>query len=137
ITSPLAGKRTSASSERTQMRVLTRVEILTISGVTLFAALVFGCRTQIARAQRERGECIMNLRNLGAGYSSFVLDNGHPPTEISTNAGGTKEYVGHPENTYMHFRVIVSSYLRTATTNISASGLVCPLDDRLSATLET
>src|SRR5262245_1524528 len=117
------------------MNELKKADVLaTITTVALLFVVV-SCQVHRTRSIAQESRCINNLRGLMGGAQGFALDHGHFVTQISTNLGGTKEYVDQPQNAYMHFRVLVSSYLTTSSTNTPIKELVCPLDNRLPAPL--
>lgn len=66
--------------------------------------------------------CKNNLSQLGVGYAIYANENnGMLPWQISTNKGGSKEYVNQPEEAWRHFWA-------AGTELANPRILVCPAD---------
>ena len=83
--------------------------------------------------QRPRGGsrtgCVNNLKQVGLAFRIFANDNEEKlPWEVSTNQGGSREFVDAPFSAFRHF-LVMSNELSTPRI------LVCPKDrQRTSAT---
>lgn len=98
------------------------------------AILVLGIRS--TRGSRDQTECFYNLRSLHVGYESSMGNYSRFVTEISTNAGGTREYADQGGAAYLHFRALVSAYFTPASPDYPPiHNLICPLDERVAAPL--
>jgi hypothetical protein len=75
----------------------------------------------------KQPSCVNNLKMVGLCFKMWAMDNdGHFPFNVSTNAGGTREFCtpgadGFDRNAAMHF-LVMSNELSTPTL------LVCPQD---------
>jgi hypothetical protein len=89
---------------------------------------------QMVRATRrtELLACKSNLQRVSLAQLAWVNDSEVAgfPGEISTNRGGTMEYLQKGE-LFQHFRKITNEL---AGTNLSPKVLTCPSDDRKAAT---
>ncbi len=92
---------------------------MVMAALMLLAALLL---PRLARVRHyPRINCLNQLQQIGIACSVWSSDyNDQYPMQVSTNQGGTKEYVGSPE-TYRHFQ-IMSNELG------SPRVLYCPLD---------
>ncbi len=74
-------------------------DVVAVAGIVT----LFGCVA--ATNRRSPGtECVYNLKIMYMHYASFVSENGVFVTELSTNSGGSKEYVASPDKLFMHFK---------------------------------
>jgi hypothetical protein len=54
-----------------------------------------------------RIRCLNALRQVGLAFQIWATDhNGQFPMQVSTNDGGSLEYVGRPDQSYQHFNVM-------------------------------
>src|ERR1017187_7735523 len=72
----------------------TLVEMLVVIAIIgILAALLLPVLGQ-AKARAKRIECVSNLREIGLACHLFANDhNGNFPVEVSTNDGGSREFV--------------------------------------------
>jgi prepilin-type N-terminal cleavage/methylation domain-containing protein len=106
------------------------IELVVIIAIVavLFALLV--PMTRNARPRAKRIACINNQRQIGLRFRIFAADHENNfPMTISTNMGGSKEFVNRLE-TFRHFEA--TSKDRSATWT-----LICPTDIRNSAETPT
>lgn len=124
----------SARSNR-QAGAFTLVEMLVVIGIiALLAALLLPAVTA-SKQRAKRIVCENQLRQTGIAFQSFAHDhNGKFPMQVSTNDGGSEEFVqsGYLANGpfyfgFHHFQPL-AGVLQTPAI------LVCPADTRLPAT---
>jgi hypothetical protein len=116
--------KTSCSNRRndalTLMEVAVTVVVITLLAVVLLPAL------NRAKVRAQRISCVSNLKQFGLAFRIWSGDNTNLyPMSLSTNFGGTKEYLITGE-TFRHFQVM-SNELSTPVI------LVCPSDRRQPA----
>ena len=110
------------------IEVLMIVAVLIVVGVILLPALV------PPRARRSHIGCVNYLKQVGLAFRIWAGDNNDKfPMQVSTNEGGTMEFVGTPD-TFRHFQVM-SNELNTPKI------LFCPMETdksrKLATTFET
>jgi len=92
--------------------------VIVVVAVVAFVALVV-----IPRVTRRASgwSCANNLKQIGLSFQLFAQDNsGKFPTEVSTNAGGSLEFV-ETSNVFRHFQAL--------SNELSTPGvLLCPKD---------
>jgi competence protein ComGC len=101
--------RTSLSALRS--RALTLIEVLVILAV--LAILVFLLLPQHTgtRVSATRINCVNNLKQVGLAFRIWAGDNNELfPMQVSTNQGGTREWIGGP-NAFRHFEVMSNELL--------------------------
>ena len=112
------------------IRAFTLLELLAVIAIiAILAALLFPVLAK-GKSVAKRAVCTSQLHQIGVSFQSFAHDhNSHFPMQISTNLGGTAEWVqsaarirGYSFLAYRHFQVLESE-LRTP------KPLVCPADD--------
>ncbi len=125
--SPLSHRTTGAF---TLLELLTVIAIIGILAALLMPAL------EQAKARARRIQCIGNQKEIGLAFHLFANDHGGKfPTHVSTNDGGSLEFVvagyqipGPFYFSYQHFRPLASSL-------VTPKLLVCPADlNRWAAT---
>ncbi|MBI3852973.1 MAG: type II secretion system protein [Verrucomicrobia bacterium] len=106
-------------SANNQIKAFTLIELLVI--ILTIAMLVVLIFSGTARAKREslRNQCINNLKQVGL---AFRLWGNLCPMAVSTNNGGTLEFVGTGE-TFRHFQVVSNELM-------SLNVVTCPADVR-------
>lgn len=99
--------------------------MIVLCTVVIFFALVIPFLSR-PRVRSSRINCVSNLKQVGVAFELFANDNeNHFPMSLSTNKGGTKEFISTGE-TYHHF-------LSVGTELSAPRTLVCPEDkDRIS-----
>jgi hypothetical protein len=101
-------------------------ELLVIIAVTIFLMRLSFATAAKAKARKQRITCTNNLKQTGLSFRMFANDNGGAfPKEVSTNEGGSKEYVTMPD-AFPHWRAL-SNELSTPMF------LICPADNRKPA----
>lgn len=93
-----------------------------IVAIAILAFVFLPNSEQGTKGRRTRAKCLSNLKQVGLGFIIWETDNESVyPWEVSTNKGGTMEFVASGE-TFRHFQIV---------SNLSDPPkiLVCP-DDR-------
>ena len=107
---------------RRNFRAFTLVDLtIVIATAALFVVFFL---PQLARPKRAgcRTFCSNNLKQVGLSFRLFSTDNGDAyPMELSTNLGGTKEFVRTPYSAFRHL-LAMSNELSTPFV------VVCPED---------
>jgi hypothetical protein len=105
---------------------MTLLEILIVLAVLAVLAVLLLPALSRPKHQSRLG-CVNNLKQVTLAFKVWSGDNGDKyPMEVSTNNGGTREFVGSP-NTFVHF-LVMSNELNTPKL------LFCPQDtDRTRA----
>ena len=111
----------------------TRLELAIVLGVILVLALLTFPAVARAQAKANRIRCVSHLKNLGLGLRIFSTDNNGArpgqvsthksvwPWQVSTNQGGSREFLNDPSLTWPHFLALSNS--------MSSSGIArCPAD---------
>ena len=98
----------------------TLIEVVVITGVVLILGGLGLVTLAKHKVQSERGRCTVNLKNIGLAFRTWAADNqGALPMSVSTNRGGTQEYIGTGE-VFRHYQVLLS---QLSTPQI----LICPV----------
>jgi len=105
---------------------LTLIELLVvIAMIAILAALLIPAMGR-AKEKSRRIACTNNLKYWGLSSRIFANDRGDQfPMSVSTNRGGSKEYVNTSE-VFRHFRTLSNEL---STPNV----LICPSDTRKAA----
>lgn len=104
---------------------LTLVEVLVVvvAVVVLLAGLLLPWFAQ-SNHQRRRSYCVNNLKQAGLAARIFATDNEDQfPWRVSTNSGGSREFVDTPFSAFRHF-LVMSNELSTPRV------VACPEDRR-------
>ncbi|SPE57118.1 conserved exported hypothetical protein [Verrucomicrobia bacterium] len=124
-----------ANPVQCHVRAFTLIELLCVVAIiAVLAALLLPVLIQ-AQARAKRIQCEGQLRQTGIAFHDFAHDhNGLFPMAVSTNAGGSREFVqnasmlnGEFYFAYRHFQPLSNDLVMTRV-------LVCPADRRLPAT---
>jgi prepilin-type N-terminal cleavage/methylation domain-containing protein/prepilin-type processing-associated H-X9-DG protein len=109
----------------------TLVELLTVIAVIGILAAMLLPTLQQAKVRAQRIECVGNLREIGLATHLFANDHGGKfPTQVSTNDGGSLEFVtvgnqiARPQRFYFSYR----HFLPLASVLTTPKLLVCPAD---------
>lgn len=107
---------------------LTLVEVLVVIFI-LFVLAALLLPTLAPIKDRRRGQCVMNLKQIGLAYFVWAGDhNGKFPMQVSVTDGGTMELTTNGKNPWLNF-LVMSNELNTPWI------LICPVDrDRAIAT---
>ena len=83
----------------------TRRELLAVIGMLCLLLVVLNAIVN-SRARAQRINCTKNLQQLGLAFKTWALDRQDIfPMSLSTNQGGTKEYLEQGE-VFRHFQVL-------------------------------
>jgi len=107
----------SQRNSRFQLDRIARISAIVAVLAALLLPVLLG-----AKAKTQRIRCEYNLKQVGLSFRIWADDHqGKFPMQVSTNAGGTMEFIGSPDATYPHF-LIMSNELSTPII------LFCPND---------
>lgn len=82
----------------------TRLELVIVLGVILVLALLAFPSLARAKTKANRIHCVSHLKNLGLGLRIFSTDHNRAwPWQVSTNKGGSKEFLNDPSLAWPHF----------------------------------
>jgi type II secretory pathway pseudopilin PulG len=101
----------------------TLIEILVV--IATFAILFVILLPALAKqkSKRQRIACVNNLKGVGLSFRLWVADGDKWSTMVSTNYGGSLEYVNTPD-VFRHFRCLSNELGAMGATKV----LVCPSD---------
>lgn len=98
----------------------TLIEVVVITGVVLILGGLGLVTLAKHKVHSERGRCTTNLKNIGLAFRTWAADNqGALPMSVSTNRGGTQEYIGTGE-VFRHYQVLLQELS-------SPQVLICPV----------
>jgi competence protein ComGC len=82
----------------------TRLELVILLVVIVVLALLAFPSLARARSKANRIHCVSHLKNLGLGLRIFSTDhNSAWPWQVSTNKGGSREFLNEPSLAWPHF----------------------------------
>src|SRR5882724_8184053 len=113
----------------------TLIELLCVIAIIgILAALLLPALSQ-AKARAHRIQCVSQLRQAGLAFHAFAHDhNSRFPMQISTNAGGSFEYVQSASQLTGEFYFNYKHFETLAAELTTPKVLLCPADDRQPAT---
>lgn len=109
----------------------TLVELLVVIAIIgILAALLLPVLGQ-GKARARRIQCVNNLKQTGLAFHIFENDhNGKLPTQVSTNDGGSAEYVAWGFQVHGPFYFSFEHFLPLAGTLATPKLLACPADSQ-------
>ena len=115
-----------SSLQPTRIAAFTLTELLVVIAVTVALMSPAFSTAAKAKVRSRKIACTNNLKQTGLSSRVFANDHGDAfPIEVSTNEGGSKEYLSKPD-VFPHWRTL-SNTLSTPKL------LICPADDRKAA----
>lgn len=105
--------------------------LLVIAIIALLAALLLPALSK-AYTRSKRAGCVTNLKQIGLAFHAFAHEHGDKlPMQLSTNAGGSMEFVSLAQRsggnfTFRHLQALSNEL-------VDPKLLICPADTRLPA----
>jgi len=118
-----------ATRSRTQVEAFTLIELLVVIAIiAILAALLLPALNQ-AKGRAKRIQCVSDLKQTGLAFHVFENDhNGKLPTQVSTNDGGSLEFVTSGFQVRGHFYYAFQHFLPLAGALTTPKLLACPAD---------
>src|SRR5262245_50726233 len=112
----------------------TLIELLCVLCIIgIIAALLLPALGQ-AKARTKRIACVSNLRQVGIAFHAFAHDHqGRFPMFISTNQGGSLEFLGDPASPDLASGRAARHFATLAAELVTPLVVVCPSDSRSPA----
>ncbi len=118
-----------------QTRAFTMVEMLTVIAVIGILAAILLPVLNKSETRTKRVICINSLNQIGLAFHAFSNDhNGKFPMAISTNDGGSLEYVESGFNAGENFYTAFRNFQALSGELVSPQTVVCPMDTRVAIT---
>jgi prepilin-type processing-associated H-X9-DG protein/prepilin-type N-terminal cleavage/methylation domain-containing protein len=112
----------------------TLVELLTVIAVIAILAALLMPVLNKSQMRARRIWCESNEKQVGLAYHVFANDHGGKfPTEVSTNDGGSKEYVESGFESGETFYTAYRHFQALASDAVQPQLLICPTDLRVAA----
>jgi prepilin-type N-terminal cleavage/methylation domain-containing protein/prepilin-type processing-associated H-X9-DG protein len=116
---------------RPRLRGFTLIELLVVIAIIAILAAILLPTIERVRSRARRVQCASQLKQIGIAFHSFAHDHNNDfPMKVSTNLGGSREFVGlvNPPGaqfsfTYRHFQPLSNHIVLPAL-------LRCPVDAR-------
>lgn len=117
------------------VRAFTLIELLLVITIVLLLISLLLPALNRGRHKVKEIQCTSNLHQAGLGFLSFA--HGHEdkfPVQVSTNSGGSAEFVDAGNTVHRNFFFSYKHFLPLASEIETPKILVCPTDLRLPAT---
>jgi type II secretory pathway pseudopilin PulG len=110
----------------------TLVEVLmVIATIAILLALLLPAVNR-AQVRGKRVKCLNNLKQIGIAFQTFAHEHGDKyPMQVSTNAGGTMEFVTAAERLGESFFFAFRHFQAVSNELVDPRLLICPADNRL------
>lgn len=118
--------RQNRSCHRLRLAGFSRTDAIAVVGTCTLVLAVVGAMIAKHKSEHSRMSCFSNLQGLSSAYASFAFEANASPSEVSTNLGGSAEFIDDPRSCYRHFAAFCSN-------SRPLSLLVCPADNRKPA----
>ena len=107
----------------------TLIEMLVVIAIIGILAALLLPTLALGKARAKRIQCISNLRQTGVAFQMFANDHsGRYPMQVSTNDGGSQEYVQASYRIYGPFYFAYQNFRPLASTLSTPAPLACPAD---------
>jgi prepilin-type processing-associated H-X9-DG protein len=110
------------------------VELLVVIAIIGILAALLMPTLGRAKLRAKRIQCVNNLAQIGLGFHTFANDhNGRFPMGVSTNDGGSMEFVRNGQDANGTFFSAFHHFQKLAGELSTPQIMVCPVDTRLPA----
>jgi prepilin-type N-terminal cleavage/methylation domain-containing protein/prepilin-type processing-associated H-X9-DG protein len=128
------GPCSTARSVRRPQAAFTLIEVLLV--IAIIGILVALLLPSLSKAQMrgKRVQCVNNLKQIGLAFQTYAHDhNDKYPMQVSTNSGGTMEFVTAAERPSGSFYFAFRHFQSISNELLDPRLLICPADTRSAA----